>query len=71
VSIADLPWVCSIAFIAVFALLAFLAAAMYLITMAFPVRDVGRDAALAAAVATSVATLWPGARVTRIEEDRR
>lgn len=60
--------VCFLAFVIVFLLLAFLAAAMRLITALFPERRKALDPAVAAAISTSVATLYPGARVTRIEE---
>jgi len=60
----------AIAFISVFALLAFLALAMRVITALFPERRQGVDAVLAAAVASVVASAYPGSRVTRIEEER-
>jgi len=62
--------VCSIAFVSVFVLLGFLALAMHAITLAFPERRRGADQAVVSAIATSVAMLYPGARVTRIEEER-
>lgn len=61
---------CSTAFVAVFVLLAFLATAMYLITVVFPPQRTVVDAAVTAAIATTVAAIIPGARVTRIEEER-
>lgn len=62
--------VSAMVFMVVFAVLAALAAAMRLMTLLFPFRTSGVDAALAAAVSSTVTTLVPGARVTRIEEDR-
>jgi hypothetical protein len=62
--------VCSLAFLTVFALLAFLALAMHLITAAFPPLKAVLDSAVVAAVSSTVASLIPGARVTKIEEER-
>ena len=61
---------CSTAFVAVFVLLAFLAVAMHLITVCFPQQRTAVDAVVSAAIATTVASIIPGARVTRIEEER-
>ena len=61
---------CGLAFVTVFLLLAFLAVVMHLITEAFPEPDEAIDPALVAAITGTVATLIPGARVTRIEEER-
>jgi len=62
--------VSSIAFAAVFVLLAFLAVVMQLITMVFPERAATVDAVLVSAITSVVASVYPGARVTRIEEER-
>jgi uncharacterized membrane protein YqjE len=59
---------CGIAFLAVFILLSLLAGLMALITLAFPERKSMVDTALVAAITSSVASLFPGARVTKIEE---
>ena len=68
---ANLISVCLVAFISVFGLLFFFAGVMQLITWLFPVRVVEVvDSAVAAAIATMVAGVIPGARVTRIEEKR-
>lgn len=61
--------VCVTALLVVFAVLAALAAAIRLLTVAFPVRQATLDAALVAAVSSAVAAVLPGARVTRIEEE--
>jgi hypothetical protein len=66
-----LLWVCSVAFAAVFTLLTVLAIVMHLVTIAFPERRTTLDPAVSAAISTTVATLFPGARVTRIEEEDR
>lgn len=67
----DLIVVCCLAFFVVFVLLAFLAVCMRWITVLFPGRAKGVDSALVAAISTSVGTLLPGARVTKIEEESR
>ena len=66
----NLLGVCTIAFVAVFVLLTTLALVMQLITVLFPERARAVDPVVAAAVAGVVARVWPGARVTRIEEER-
>ncbi|MFO7654161.1 MAG: hypothetical protein R6X25_10105 [Candidatus Krumholzibacteriia bacterium] len=60
---------CGIAFSAVFLLLAVLAALMQVMTVVFPERKPKTDSALVAAISSTVASLLPGARVTRIEEE--
>ncbi len=67
-SLSLLP-VCVIAFVSVFFLLAFLAGVMQLITVVFPQRRSSADPALVAAISTTVSSVVPGARVTRIEEE--
>jgi hypothetical protein len=42
---------------------------MELITAVFPERRRAMDPAIVAALTTAVASIFPGARVTRIEED--
>jgi hypothetical protein len=66
----SLPAICSIAFTAVFALLAFLAVAMHFITLLFPDRESLIDPTLVAAISAAVATVLPGAKVTNIEEEK-
>jgi hypothetical protein len=66
---ASLYSACLIALVAVFALLGALALTIELITTVFPQRQHVIDSALAAAISTTVAQIFPGARVTRIEED--
>jgi hypothetical protein len=61
--------VCLAAFAVVFLVLAVLAAVLRLITVLCPARDAALDLGLFAAISTSVASLAPGARVTRIEEE--
>ncbi len=66
----ELGVVCIVAFAAVFMLLSTLAVVMRLITAAFPALTQCLDPAVVAAVSTTVATVWPGARLTKIEEER-
>ena len=66
---ASLFSACLIALVAVFALLGVLALTIELITAVFPERRHAIDPALAVAISTTVAQIFPGARVTRIEED--
>lgn len=61
--------VCVIAFAVVAAVLTALAASIRLLTILFPARVAAVDAAVVAAVSTAAASLIPGARVTRIEEE--
>ena len=53
---------------AVFLLLSLLAGLMQLITLIFPERKSSVEPTLVAAISSSVAVLYPGARVTKIEE---
>jgi hypothetical protein len=61
---------CATAMVAVFALLGFLAAIMDVITRLFPERRASLDPVIVAAISNAVATVFPGARVTRIEEEK-
>ena len=60
--------ICVTAFLAVFVLLITLAVVIRLIAAVFPSRDRADDAVLAAAISAAVGTIFPGARVSRIEE---
>mgnify|MGYP001078066279 CR=1 FL=1 len=60
---------CAIAMVAVFVLLGLLAVVMEIITLVFPGRTASADAAIVAAITAAVASLYPGAKVTRIEEE--
>lgn len=61
---------CLTAMVAVFLLLGFLAVVMDVTTRLFPVREQTIDPCLVAALANAVTTVIPGARVTRIEEEK-
>ena len=66
----DLLMVCVSAFSAVFVLLALLALAMRVLMAVFPGITAKTDPAMLAAVSTAVAAVFPGAKITRIEEER-
>jgi len=70
VDVTGLFSACLTALVAVFSLLGLLAAIMRLITTVFPVREADIDSTVVAVVSAAVASVWPGARVTRIEEER-
>jgi hypothetical protein len=65
----DLIAICLIAFLAVFVLLGLLALAMHVITLIFPARKGTIEQTLVAAISSTVAAVYPGARVTQIEEE--
>ncbi len=65
----DLFVICLAAFIAVFALLSFLAVVMRILVVAFPKRMSG-DPTMIAAVTAAVSMAYPGTMVTKIEEIR-
>ncbi len=61
---------CGTAFVAVFALLVTLAVTIRLITVVLPGRALSDDMTMiAAAIGSVVSAMYPGARVTRIEEE--
>ena len=60
--------VCVAAFCAVFVLLIVLALVIRLLTVAFPVVAQLDNAAMVAAIGAAVTNIYPGVRVTRIEE---
>ena len=64
----DLLAICVSAFIGVFLLLAVLALVMRLITVLFPEKEAVSDAAMIAAVSTVLQTLYPGTKITKVEE---
>ena len=64
----ELLVICTAAFLTVFVVLAFLALSMRMVNLAFPERRVESDAALIAAVAATVKTVFPGAKITKMEE---
>ena len=66
----DLIVVSTIGYVVAFAVLAFLALMMRLITLLFPERKDSSDAALIAAVKATYQALSPETTVTKIEETK-
>jgi hypothetical protein len=66
----DLLMVCVSAFSAVFVLLALLAVVMRVLIAAFPETLAKADPAMLAAVSATVSAVFPGAKITRVEEER-
>ena len=64
----DLITISIAAFSAVFVLLSLLALMMRLIIFLFPERQKTANAAIVAAVAATFKTLYPGTKITKIEE---
>jgi len=68
--IPDLWTVCGAAFGVVFFTLAVLAVVMRLITALFPPQQIKTDSAMVAAVVATMQSVYPGAQVTRVEEQK-
>ena len=66
----ELWLICLTAFCAVALLLSVLAGTMRLILTIFPHKEGTTDAMMIAAVASAVTSVYPGTRVTRVEEIR-
>lgn len=64
----ELFTICISAFLAVFTLLTVLALIMRLIIVVFPARKITGDTAMIAAVTTVMHSLYPGTKVTKVEE---
>lgn len=64
----DLLAICGIAFLFVFVILAVLAFSMRLIILIFPEKKFGVDAAVVASLAAAVQKVFPGTKITKIEE---
>jgi hypothetical protein len=67
---ANLALMCLTAFVAVFVLLALLAGVMEIIMLLFPQKALQVDEAHVAAITSTYSALYPGAKVTRIEESK-
>lgn len=65
---ADLLSICGSSFLWVFILLAVLAVVMRIITAIFPQAKGAADKAVVAAISSTMASIYPGTKVTRIEE---
>lgn len=68
----NLLMICVSAFIAVFILLTVLAIFMQILTNVFPqkIADKRDDAAVYAAIATTMQAIYPGTKITKIEEEK-
>ena len=66
----DLWLACVTAFCAVATLLSILAAMMRLILAIFPEREDSVDAALVGAIASVTQQMYPGTKITKVEEIR-
>ncbi|MFH1687535.1 MAG: hypothetical protein ABIE70_08445 [bacterium] len=64
----ELLFICASAFAAVFLLLTVLAVIMRLILVIFPYKEPSSDAAVLAAMASVVTSLFPGTKITKVEE---
>jgi len=70
----QLFWICVSSFVGVFGVLTFLALTMVVITMVFPAKKIiakaagTDDAAMYAAISSTYARLYPGTKVSKIEE---
>jgi len=64
----DLLFICASAFAMVFILLALLAVVMRIITFAFPEKISKTDETILAAMASVVSTVYPGTKITKVEE---
>ncbi|OGL47641.1 MAG: hypothetical protein A2161_19895 [Candidatus Schekmanbacteria bacterium RBG_13_48_7] len=62
--------ICISAFIGVFVLLTFLAIVMRIIIVLFPEKEKGTDAAVIAALTTTMQSIFPGTKITKIEETK-
>ena len=66
----ELYMICGIAFLIVFIILALLAFLMRLIMLIFPEKVAEIDPAIIAAVAATVQTIFPGTKMTKLEEKK-
>ena len=64
----ELLLICLSAFVVVFFLLAMLALVMRLIMAVFPEKIVQSDSAYVAAIASVMSTIFPGTKITKVEE---
>ncbi len=67
---SDLVFICISAFLAVFVLLSVLAVVMRIILVLFPEKESGIDAVVVAAITSTVSAIYPGTRITKIEETK-
>lgn len=60
--------ICISAFVAVFVILSLLAVVMRLVLLVFPEKAARVDTMMMAAIATVASSIYPGVKVTKIEE---
>jgi hypothetical protein len=65
---AELVVICGVAFLMVFVILLLLAVIMRLIILVFPEKAALSDAAMIAAISAAVQTVFPGTKLTKVEE---
>ncbi|MGB3863539.1 MAG: hypothetical protein WBE11_10840 [Candidatus Aminicenantaceae bacterium] len=66
----ELYIICGIAFLVVFIILALIAFLMRIIMLIFPEKLAEIDPAMIAAVAATVQTIFPGTKMTKLEEKK-
>jgi hypothetical protein len=64
----ELYVICGLAFLVVFIILVFLAFLMRIIMLIFPEKVAEIDSVMIAAVAATVQTIFPGTKITKLEE---
>jgi len=64
----ELVVICGVAFLMVFVILVLLALMMRIIILIFPEKKAVSDAALIAAISVAVQTVFPGTKLTKVEE---
>lgn len=65
---ADILAICFSAFVTVFVILSCLAIFMQIIMKSFPMKKTEQDVAVYSAIASAYATIYPGTKITKIEE---
>lgn len=66
----ELYMICGIAFLVVFIILALLAFLMRIIMLIFPEKVAEIDPSIITAVAATVQTIFPGTKMTKLEEKK-
>jgi len=66
----DLFIICGIAFLVVFIILAFLAFLMRITILIFPQKAAKMDSTIVAAIATTVYSIFPGTKISKLEEKK-
>ena len=63
-------FICGAAFLGVFTILIVLSLVMRLIIIIFPEKKIGVEAEVVAALAAALQSVFPGTRITRLEEKK-